>query len=105
MLLKKKKAPLMLWCFGYLKAYLIKNTGLLQQGHNTRKLCNAAKAYDSDFGKYEKDCAFLNDFYIETRYLAEDPLVVSKEDVEECFKIADGVKELLIKSRLTGDNQ
>jgi HEPN domain-containing protein len=82
----------------YLKGYLIKNTGLLQQGHNTRKLCNIAKTYNSELMKYEKDCAFLNDFYIETRYPAEDPLIVSKDDVEECFKIADGIIEFIKKS-------
>lgn len=41
-----------------------------------------------------KDCAFVNAFYIETRYPAEDPLVVSKEEVEECFRI---VKDIVSK--------
>ena len=82
----------------YLKGYLIKNSGLLQQGHNTRKLCNIAKTYNSEIGKYEKDCAFLNDFYIETRYPAEDPLIISKDDVSECFIIADKIIDCVKKA-------
>lgn len=35
---------------------------------------------------YIKDCAFLNGYYIETRYLAEDPLIADKEEVKEGMK-------------------
>lgn len=35
----------------------------------------------------------MNTYYIETRYPAEDPLLVSKEDAKECIRIAMKVME------------
>lgn len=83
----------------YLKGYLIAVTGELQEGHNLLKLCKKAMVYDNKFNEFLKDMAFVNVFYIETRYPAIDPLVVSKEDTEECFRIVNKVlsriKELI----------
>ncbi|MDR3599004.1 MAG: HEPN domain-containing protein [Desulfosporosinus sp.] len=75
----------------YLKGYLIAMTGELQEGHNLLKLCKRAMLHDLKFNVFLKDMAFVNVFYIETRYPAIDPLLVSKEDTEECFRIVDGV--------------
>ncbi len=72
----------------YLKGFLINATGELQEGHNLVKLCKKALAYDKALGGFIKDMALVNTYYIETRYPAEDPLLVSKEDAEECIKIA-----------------
>lgn len=55
------------------------------------KLCKKALGYDKSFEKLLKDCAFVNAFYIETRYPAEDPMLVIREDVEECFRIIEAV--------------
>jgi len=83
----------------YLKGYLIAVTGELQEGHNLLKLCKKGMQHDNEFNQFLKDMAFVNAFYIETRYPALDPLVVSKEDTEECFRIVDRVlariKELI----------
>lgn len=75
----------------YLKGYLILQTGLLQEGHNLVKLCKKANKYETIFGSYLKDCAFINTFYIETRYPAEDPIVITKEDVDECLLITRNI--------------
>ena len=75
----------------YFKGYLIAVTGELQEGHNLLKLCKKAMLNNIDFNVFLKDMAFVNAFYIETRYPAIDPLVVSKEDTEECFRIVKGV--------------
>ena len=75
----------------YLKGYLIAVTGELQEGHNLLKLCKKAMLYDIEFNVFLKDMAFVNAFYIETRYPAIDPLIVSKDDTEECFRIVNGV--------------
>lgn len=48
-------------------------------------------AYDKTLGEFLKDMVFVNTFCIETRYPAIDPLVVSKEDAEECFRIVERV--------------
>lgn len=71
----------------YLKGYLIFVTGEVQEGHNLLKLCKKAKLYDDKFTEFLKDMAFVNAFYIETRYPAIDPLIVSQDDTEECFRI------------------
>ncbi len=73
----------------YLKGYLICITGELQEGHSLVKLCKRIMKYDKTFNIFLKDMAFVNTFYIETRYPAEDPLNVSNEDTEECFKIVE----------------
>ena len=78
----------------YLKGYIIAMTGELQEGHNLLKLCKKAMFHDNKFNEFLKDMAFVNVFYIETRYPALDPLIVSKEDTEECFRI---VNEVLAK--------
>jgi HEPN domain-containing protein len=75
----------------YLKGYLIAVTGELQEGHNLLKLCKKAMLHDKNFNVFLKDLAFVNAFYIETRYPALDPLIVSREDTEECFRIVERV--------------
>lgn len=73
----------------YLKGYLIYQTGRLNDGHSLIKLCKIASKYEASFKNHLKDMAFLNDFYIETRYPAEEPLSVSRDETLECFKIVD----------------
>lgn len=75
----------------YLKGYLICVSGELQAGHNLMRLCKKAMVYEKSFGRFLKDLAFVNTFYIETRYPAEDPLVVNNEDTKECMDIVDKI--------------
>lgn len=79
----------------YLKGYLIKQTGILQEGHSLVKLCKKAVPEDSGFKRFLKDMAFLNTFYIETRYPAEDPLLVDRDDVNECFRITKEIIDFI----------
>ncbi|MGB9813723.1 MAG: HEPN domain-containing protein [Thermovenabulum sp.] len=79
----------------YLKGYLIYKTGMLNEGHSLTKLCKKASQFDDRFKSIIKDCAFLNQFYIETRYPAEDPLIVEEEDVEESMQIAERIIKLI----------
>lgn len=82
----------------YLKGYLIYKTGRLQEGHSLIKLCKKAATYNNGFKNLVKDCAFLNGFYMETRYPAEDPLLAEADEVEEGLKLADGIIEFIKKS-------
>ncbi|AVX19647.1 HEPN domain-containing protein [Carboxydocella sporoproducens DSM 16521] len=85
----------------YLKGYLIYKTRELQEGHNLMKLCKKAMIYNKKFGEFLKDLAFLNTFYIETRYPATEPLQISQEDAEESLRIAErfiNVVEELLKA-------
>lgn len=75
----------------YLKGYLVFINGELQEGHSLIKLCKKAMLSEQSFGELLKDMAYVNTFYLETRYPAVDPLLVSTDDAEECLKIADKV--------------
>lgn len=79
----------------YLKGYLIYKTGLLQEGHSLIKLCKKASSYNSDFRKFLRDCAFLNGYYIETRYPAEDPLIAEEEDVKDGLVFAKEIIDFI----------
>ncbi|HWQ75477.1 MAG TPA: HEPN domain-containing protein, partial [Syntrophomonas sp.] len=68
-----------------LKGFLIFVTGVLHDGHSLVKLCKKAANHNALFSDMLKDMAFVNTYYIETRYPAEDPLLVSKEDAAECM--------------------
>ncbi|HVJ49916.1 HEPN domain-containing protein [Desulfitobacterium sp.] len=81
----------------YLKGYLIRQMGILQDGHSLVKLCKKATSYEAGFKAFLKDTAFLNTYYIETRYPAEDPLKVDREDVEECFRISSEIMNCIDK--------
>ena len=85
----------------YLKGYLIYVTGELQEGHSLVKLCKKAMTHSDAFKIFVKDLAFVNTFYIETRYPAVDPLIVSREDVAECFRIVDAIVKQI--NQLIGD--
>lgn len=81
----------------YIKGYLIHKTGMLQGGHSLIKLCKKASEFDRDFRIYIKDCAFLNEYYIETRYPAEEPLIADKEDVEDGMKFTIEIIDFINK--------
>lgn len=73
------------------KGYLVSQTGMLQDGHNLSKLVQKAMQYEPGFQQYKKDAAFLNSYYMETRYPSDDPMLISREDVMECIRIMDRI--------------
>lgn len=79
----------------YLKGYLISKTGILQEGHSLVKLCKKAIDFNDVFKEFLKDCAFVNTYYIETRYPSEDPLNITEEEVLTCFSITRSIMELI----------
>lgn len=81
----------------YLKGYLIYKTGMLQEGHSLIKLCKKATIYNIEFRKFIKDCAFLNGYYIETRYPAEDPLIAEEDDVKEGLQFTEEIIDFIEK--------
>lgn len=81
----------------YLKGYLIAKTGVLQEGHSLIKLCKKAIEFDKGFKDFIKDCAFVNAYYIETRYPSEDPFNVTGEEVQICFSIVDNIVRFIDK--------
>lgn len=71
-----------------LKGWLLKTTNELMEGHSLTYLCRKAISAGADMRKYLKDCAFVNQFYIETRYPSDDGALVSKDEAQECLNIA-----------------
>ena len=78
-----------------LKAYLIVNGEGIVSGHSLIYLCKLSQKHNIEFKKYIKDCGFLNQYYIETRYPADNPLIVSDYECDECIKIAEEIYKLI----------
>lgn len=74
-----------------LKAYLIIKGDGVVSGHSLLYLCKLAQGHEGNFKKYIKDCGFVNQYYIETRYPADSPLIVSDYEADECIKIAEEI--------------
>jgi HEPN domain-containing protein len=79
----------------YLKGYILVNTGMIVEGHNLYRLCKKAVESDKRFEYLLKDSGYLSNYYIETRYPAEDPLSVTIKEAEECFHITESIRELV----------
>jgi len=83
-----------------LKGFILYKTSELAEGHSLVYLCKQASAIDDTFKTYIKDCAYVNQYYIETRYPADFPIEVSDEEASECFEIAEKIIDC-IKSSIT----
>ena len=78
-----------------LKGYILKHTHELLDGHSLVFLIRRASRFDEDMRKFTKDCAFVNQFYIETRYPADIPDEVDEYEVRECLTTAIEVIEYI----------
>lgn len=81
-----------------LKGFLINKLNEIVEGHSLIYLCKESSKIEIEFKKYLKDCAFVNQYYIETKYPADIPLVVTEEEADECIKIAQEIYQLVEKS-------
>lgn len=75
----------------YLKAFLIKETGILHSGHHLMGLLKKCYQIDEKFKEFIHQVTFLNSYYIETRYPSDEGLVVDREDAERCIEYASQV--------------
>lgn len=74
-----------------LKGYILKNTKDLVDGHSLIYLIRRSSRFDESMRRFTKDCAFVNQFYIETRYPADIPDEVDEYEVRECLDTANEV--------------
>lgn len=79
----------------YLKAFLIKETGILHSGHYLMGLLKKCYQIDEKFKRFIVQITFLNSYYIETRYPSEEGLKIDKEDAEKCIEYAREVLEYI----------
>ena len=75
----------------YLKAFLIKETGILHGGHYLMGLLQKCYKIDENFKEFVNEVSFLNSYYIETRYPAEEGLEVENEDAKKCIEYANKI--------------
>lgn len=75
-----------------LKGFILKSSNELIEGHSLIYLCKKAGVIDPNLRKHLKNCAFVNQFYIETRYPADTPVALEADEAQECIAIA---KEIL----------
>ena len=81
-----------------LKGYLLKQIGQIMEGHSLIYLCKEASNYNIKFKERLKDCTFVNQYYIETRYPADVPLVLSDDEANECISIAEKIYKIVTES-------
>ena len=87
-----------------LKGWLLKMTGELLDGHSLVFLCRKATAAGAPLKGNLRDCAYVNQFYIETRYPSDSYMPVSEEEAQDCMDAARKLMELLgITRRLLFD--
>ena len=75
-----------------LKGWLPKTTDELFDGHSLVFLCRKAIAVGAPLKDKLRDCAYVNQFYIETRYPSDAYIPVSEKEAQDCI---DAEKELL----------
>ena len=78
-----------------LKCVILKHKSRLVSGHGLLYLCKLVQEIDRNFRSNAKDCAYLNQFYIETRYPSDEPMVLTSKETEECLSIARKLIEQL----------
>ena len=67
----------------------------LLDGHSLVFLCRKATAAGAPLKGNLRDCAYVNQFYIETRYPSDSYMPVSEEEARDCMDAARKLMELL----------
>lgn len=84
-----------------LKALLLKVTSELLDGHSLVFLCRKASLHDANMTGFLKDCAYINQFYIETRYPSDTPLDMTKNEAEDCINITEKIIDYIIEKHFS----
>lgn len=97
-LLRRNKHTLLLSAFcshqaieKTLKAFMLSQKGYAPDGHNIIFLCKTAAKVNPLFFDWVDECIALNNYYIQTRYPPDFPLVLDKHTAK---KLADMAKRL-----------
>jgi HEPN domain-containing protein len=79
-----------------LKGFILKEAESLSEAHSLIYLCKKASKIEPKLYGFLKDCAYLNQFYIETRYPADDPMEIEDTEIEECMSIARSILAVIL---------
>ncbi|MEG2096672.1 MAG: HEPN domain-containing protein [Pseudoflavonifractor sp.] len=74
-----------------LKGWLLKATNELNDGHSLVYLCRLAIQKGADLQNDLRDCAYVGQFYIETRYPSDETAPVSEKETKDCLDIAEKI--------------
>ena len=72
-------------------------TNELLEGHSLVFLCRKAISAGAPLKEKLRDCAYVNQFYIETRYPSDSYLPVSTSEAQDCIDVAKELMSLLIE--------
>ena len=78
-----------------LKGWILKESGELMEGHNLPFLRRHAISLGAPLQSYGNDMGFVNQFYIETRYPADEYIAVSEEEAQDCLDVAKAILAVL----------
>lgn len=84
-----------------IEAFLLKSLGELIEGHSLMFLFKRASLFDINVKSFLKDCAYINQFYIETRYPSDIPMVMVKDEAEECIIITQSIFKYIMENHLS----
>lgn len=65
-----------------LKAYFLYTCGYAPDGHNIIFLCRRLAKTDGDFSKWIDECVETNNYYIQTRYPPDLPLLLDRKKLD-----------------------
>jgi len=70
------------------KGFILKRKEELVAGHSLVYLCKIAMETDNSLKEFMKDSAYINQFYLESRYPSDIPMDINQSDAQECIEIA-----------------
>ena len=71
-----------------LKAFILYKTGKAVDGHNLTWLCKQAVKQDTSLDEWLDESAYLNRYYIQTRYPSDEPLALDEGKLQTVLKMA-----------------
>lgn len=78
------------------KGFILKHNEKLIEVHSLVFLCKKSIEINTMFRQFMKDSAYVNQFYLETRYPADTPMDISISEAQECIEIAKMILEKTI---------
>ncbi|MBI2252753.1 MAG: HEPN domain-containing protein [Armatimonadetes bacterium] len=83
----------------YLKGWLIYNNFNPPKIHDLVKLLNLSSEFNENLKDYKDELEILNQYYIESKYPLDWPIVYSKEEVKKALGVSQEIAKY-IKSKI-----
>lgn len=80
-----------------LKAYVLFRKRMHVDGHNLTWLCRQAVKIDPSFRQWMDESAFLNRYYIETRYPSDHSLPLTTQRLQKVYSMAEDMYNFICK--------